>query len=187
MKVICGLGNPGPEYDATRHNVGWWLLEQLAEAWGFAPFRRGERAQVASGHVGEHEVLLVKPTQYMNRSGNALLPLRGAGDFEIARDLLVLVDDVALEPGHSRLRAQGSAGGHNGLKSIEGALGTRDYPRLRIGVGAPPAGFDLADWVLSPMPPEDEAMVLERFPLLVEGIRLWLDEGVEAAQRRLNG
>jgi PTH1 family peptidyl-tRNA hydrolase len=187
VKVICGLGNPGPEYEATRHNVGWWLLEHLAAAWGLAPFRRGERAHVASGAVGEHEVLLVKPTVYMNRSGTALLPLRGASEFDIARDLLVLVDDVALEPGHSRLRARGSAGGHNGLKSIEGALGTRDYPRLRIGVGAPPLGFDLVDWVLSPMPAQDEEKVLERFPLLVEGVRLWLDEGIEAAQRRLNG
>jgi PTH1 family peptidyl-tRNA hydrolase len=122
----------------------------------------------------------------MNRSGSALADLQGLPDFDPASDLLVVVDDVALEPGRIRIRAQGSAGGHNGLKSIEAALRTRQYARLRIGVGAPPPGLDLADWVLSPMPIQEQELILGRFPLLVDGVRVWLEEGTEAAMSRLN-
>lgn len=186
VKVICGLGNPGPEYSATRHNVGWWLVEHLAATWGIGPWRRGARARVASGVVNGHEVWLLEPTTYMNRSGEALVQLSALQGFDPGRDLLVVVDDVALEPGRVRLRAQGSSGGHNGLKAIEGVLGTRTYPRLRIGVGAPPPGGDLVDWVLSPMSVQDKELILERFPLLEMGMRVWLGEGIEAAMSRLN-
>jgi PTH1 family peptidyl-tRNA hydrolase len=186
MKVLCGLGNPGREYASTRHNVGWWFLGHLAEEWGFGPFRRDGQALVAGGEVRGIEVRLMEPITYMNRSGSALLQLGALPGFDPGRDLLVVVDDVALEPGRIRLRAQGSAGGHNGLKSIEAVLGTRNYARLRIGVGAPPPGADLADWVLSPMPDQERVLVLDRFPLLVDGVRVWLEEGTEAAMSRLN-
>ncbi len=186
MKVICGLGNPGPEYAATRHNVGWWLVDHLAAEWGFGPLQRAGSARIAAGRIGGREVWLMEPTTYMNRSGSALAQLDGLPGFDPGLDLLVVVDDVALEPGRIRLRAQGSAGGHNGLKSIEAALRTRRYARLRIGVGAPPLGVDLADWVLSPMAARDRESILERFPLLVEGVRVWLEEGTEAAMSRLN-
>jgi len=186
FKIICGLGNPGPEYAATRHNVGWWFVEYLAAQWGFGPFQRDHLALVATGSIDGFRVQLMEPITYMNRSGSALAGLRALPDFDPARDLLVVVDDVALDPGRSRLRPSGSAGGHNGLKSIEYVLQTREYPRLRIGVGAPPPGCDLADWVLSPMPPADRDAVLERFPILEAGVRAWLAEGAEAAQRRLN-
>lgn len=184
--MICGLGNPGPEYAATRHNVGWWLVDYLAGAWGFDRWRKGPLARSAAGVVEGQEVLLLEPTTYMNRSGAALAELSGLQGFDTGRDLLVVVDDIALSPGRVRLRAQGSAGGHNGLKSIEAALGTRTYARLRIGVGAPPPGIDLVGWVLSPMSVQDKETILERFPLLEEGIRVWLGEGIEAAMSRLN-
>lgn len=186
MKVICGLGNPGPEYDATRHNVGWWFVDRLSDDWRLGPFERRGPALVAGGRLGEHEVLLLKPLTFMNRSGAALAPLLGDPELDIARDLLVVVDDVALEPGHARLRAAGSTGGHNGLKSVEAVLGTREYPRLRIGVGAPPPGEGLVEWVLSPMPGDEEDAVLGLFPDLVEGVGVWMDEGVEAAMSRTN-
>jgi PTH1 family peptidyl-tRNA hydrolase len=186
VKVICGLGNPGPEYAATRHNVGWWVVDHLAAAWGLSPWRREPRARFTAGSVAGHEVVLLEPTTYMNRSGEALALLGELDGFDPGRDLLVVVDDVALEPGRVRLRAQGSSGGHNGLKSIEGALGTRDYPRLRIGVGAPPAGLDLVEWVLSSMSVQDKELILERLPLLEAGVRVWLGEGNEAAMSRLN-
>lgn len=186
MKVICGLGNPGPEYEATRHNVGWWLVDRLSVEWRLGPFATEGAAQVAEGQVGEESVLLVKPLTYMNRSGAVLTGLTTLEGFDIARDLLVVVDDIALDVGRVRLRAEGSAGGHNGLKSVEAALGTRKYARLRIGVGAPPDGVDLADWVLSPTPPEDEDRILGRFPDLVDGVRVWLEEGVDAAMSRVN-
>lgn len=186
LKVICGLGNPGPQYSETRHNVGWWFVEYLADEWGLGPLRELGPARVAAGAIDDCEIRLVAPTTYMNRSGLALGVLREMPGFEIARDLLVVVDDVALEPGRVRLRARGSAAGHNGLRSIEDQLGTREYARLRIGVGSPPPGHDLADWVLSPMPPGDRDKVLELFPTLEAGVRVWLGEGAEAAQNRLN-
>ncbi len=186
MKVVAGLGNPGVEYARTRHNAGWWFVEHLAEAWGFGSFRREQRAAVAAGRVGNHPVRIVKPLTFMNLSGQALAPLRRAAGLDPARDLLVVVDDVALPPGRLRFRGGGSAGGHNGLRSVEQTLGTRDYARLRIGVGEKPAGWDLADWVLAPMPRDEDARVREVFPELTEGVEVWMDEGVDAAMNRCN-
>lgn len=186
MKVICGLGNPGPEYQATRHNVGWWLVDRLAREWGLGPFRREHRAFAASGRVGAHAVRLIKPLTYMNRSGAAIGYLRADPEFDPARDLLVVVDDAALEVGRVRFRPGGSAGGHNGLKSVEAVLGTREYPRLRIGVGGGPPGVDLAEWVLAPFPPEEEERILALLPDLVHACRLWLEEGTDPAMNRFN-
>lgn len=186
MKVVAGLGNPGPEYDATRHNVGWWMADRLAWDWGLATFRRDGPALVTEGTVGEHRVRLLKPTVYMNRSGVAVAPLTDLPDLEIARDLLVVVDDATLDVGRVRMRGSGSAGGHNGLRSVEAALGSREWARLRIGVGRAPEGEDLADWVLSPMPEEDEDIVVGLLPELTGGVEVWMDEGVEAAMNRVN-
>ncbi|HEX6746431.1 MAG TPA: aminoacyl-tRNA hydrolase [Longimicrobium sp.] len=186
LKVIVGLGNPGREYALTRHNVGWWLLDDLAAEWGIGRFRPDKVAATATGRVDPWAIRLVKPITFMNRSGSALLPYKRMNAIDITRDLLVIVDDVALEPGRIRFRPNGSAGGHNGLKSIEQALGMRDYPRLRIGVGAKPPQWDLADWVLSPMPKKDAELVRERFPDCIAGIRLWMEQGIEAAMNRYN-
>jgi PTH1 family peptidyl-tRNA hydrolase len=187
LKVIVGLGNPGREYAPTRHNVGWWLLDALAEEWGMGRFRADKNAATASGRVEPWAVRLVKPITFMNRSGSALLPYKRMNAIDITKDLLVVVDDVALEPGRIRFRPDGSAGGHNGLKSVEQALATKAYPRLRIGVGAKPPQWDLADWVLSPMPKSDAAAVRERFPDCIDGIRLWMEQGIEPAMNRYNG
>jgi peptidyl-tRNA hydrolase, PTH1 family len=187
VKVVCGLGNPGPEYDDTRHNVGWWLVDRLAADWKLGSFRRRGPAMEATGRVGSQEVVLLKPQTYMNRSGGALSALRRAVEFDAVTDLLVVVDDAAIEVGRLRFRPSGSAGGHNGLKSIEAALGTREYARLRIGVGPVPPGVDMADFVLAPMKRSDEEAVIERFDAAVEGVRTWLDEGIEAAMNRHNG
>jgi peptidyl-tRNA hydrolase, PTH1 family len=187
LKVIVGLGNPGREYALTRHNVGWWLLDELASAWGMGRFRPDKTAATASGRVEPWAVRLVKPITFMNRSGSALLPYRRMNAIDVTKDLIVVVDDVALEPGRIRFRSSGSAGGHNGLRSVEQALGTRDYPRLRIGVGARPPQWDLADWVLSPMPKKDQVLVRERFSDCIDGLRLWMEEGIEPAMNRFNG
>lgn len=186
MKVIVGLGNPGPEYDATRHNVGWWVLDRLALDWRIGPFRREGRAQMTKGEVGGAGVVLVKPTTYMNRSGQALRFLDGIEDFEHARDLLVVVDDAALDVGRVRFRPRGSPGGHNGLKSVSGALRSDEYPRLRVGVGTKPEGVDLADWVLSPMPEAEEDVVVGLLPELTRAVEAWIAEGTEAAMNRFN-
>ncbi|MBW3628865.1 MAG: aminoacyl-tRNA hydrolase [Gemmatimonadetes bacterium] len=186
MKVIACLGNPGSEYSTTRHNVGWWLAERLAESWGLDRFRRDGNALVATGRFEGEDVRVVKPTTYMNHSGQALTPYRRASAFSVPRDLLVVVDEVALEPGRARFRPGGSAGGHNGLKSVQASLGTQEYARLRIGVGAKPPGADLADWVLSPPPRADRAIIMELLPELVEGVGVWAREGIEAAMNRYN-
>ncbi|HEV2734993.1 MAG TPA: aminoacyl-tRNA hydrolase [Longimicrobiaceae bacterium] len=187
LKVVLGLGNPGPEYAATRHNVGWWLLDALAESWSLGRFKKEKESAVAAGRVDPFSVRLVKPLTYMNLSGRVLAPYRRMNAFDVRRDLLVVVDDVALPPGRIRFRPEGSAGGHNGLKSVEAALGTREYPRLRIGVGGPPPGADLARWVLSPVPAAERQAVLDLFPGLVEGAATWMNEGIEAAMNRFNG
>jgi len=186
MKVVLGLGNPGPEYDGTRHNVGWWVLDRLAYDWDFDVFRRDGPALVTEGTVGDAEVRLVKPTTYMNRSGLAVGPLSAIEGFDPARDLLVVVDDAALEVGRVRFRPEGSAGGHNGLKSVSGALQSNAFARVRIGVGTKPEGVDLSDWVLSPMPEDDEDIVVGLLPGLTEAVGVWIAEGVEAAMNRFN-
>lgn len=183
-----GLGNPGPEYDGTRHNAGFWLADRLAARWGFGPFRREGEARRCSGRRQGEEVLLLKPQTYMNRSGAALVPLRSLSGFDPARDLLILVDDVALPAGKFRLRGAGSAGGHNGLKSVEGTLRRQDYPRLRIGVGPyAPTDGDLADFVLSPPPPADREAIEALADTLEQAVEVWLGEGIEGAMRGFNG
>jgi PTH1 family peptidyl-tRNA hydrolase len=186
VKVVCGLGNPGPQYQATRHNVGWWLLDELQKEWQFERFRRVGNSLAAEGRLQDQDVVLLKPLTYMNRSGAALAPLRMRPDFDVSQQLLVVVDDVALPVERVRIRAEGTAGGHNGLKSIEAALQTQAYARLRIGVGEAPPGADLADWVLSPFAPEDEQIIRELMPKLVGVVQAWLFDGTETASRQLN-
>lgn len=187
MKVICGLGNPGSEYQSTRHNVGWWLIDLLQKEWRFEPFRRVGNAAATEGRIEEQRVRLLKPLTYMNRSGAALDRwLRADVDFDPAQQLLVVVDDVALPVGRVRLRPQGSAGGHKGLLSIEAVLQSREYARLRIGVGGAPPDVDLADYVLSPFEPEDEQQIRELLPALGDAVRVWILEGTDAARRLLN-
>lgn len=186
MKVIACLGNPGPEYSTTRHNVGWWLADRLAESWNLGRFKRNGPVALAEGRVEDVRCRVVKPLTYMNRSGPALVAHLRNSEIDIARDLLVVVDDVALEPGRSRLRASGSAGGHNGLKSIEASLRTQEYPRLRIGVGAKPPGADLAKWVLTSPPREDRQMILAILPALVDCVAAWVARGTEAAMNDCN-
>jgi len=179
LRAVVGLGNPGPEYAATRHNVGYWLADALVARWGFPPFRRGERARVSEGVVDGVTIRLLKPTTYMNRSGAALASLRADLSFNPATDLLVLVDDFQLPCGTFRLRAEGSSGGHNGLKSIEGALQSREYARLRIGVGPlPEDAGDWADYVLAPFTPEQVAQVEALMPQLIDTVDRWVREGI---------
>jgi PTH1 family peptidyl-tRNA hydrolase len=186
MKVVMGLGNPGPEYDATRHNVGWWVADRLAYDWDLPAFSRDGRTLVCDGRVADEQVRLMKPTTYMNRSGLAVRSLASLEGFDPGQDLLVVVDDAALDVGRVRFRADGSPGGHNGLKSVSGALQSNDYARLRIGVGKKPEGFDLSDWVLSPMAEEDEDVVVALLPELTQAVETWVTEGVEAAMNRFN-
>jgi len=175
LRAVVGLGNPGPEYAATRHNAGFWLADALVARWDFPPFRRGERARITEGEVEGVPVRVLKPTTYMNSSGAALASLRADPAFDPARDLLVLVDDFAIPTGTFRLRGEGSAGGHNGLKSIESALLSQQYARLRIGVGPLPEGVsDWSEYVLAPFTPEQREQVEALMPELIDAVEKWL-------------
>jgi len=175
LRAVVGLGNPGPEYAATRHNAGFWLADALAAHWGFTPFRRGERARFTQGEVDGVPVRILKPTTYMNSSGAALASLRADPAFNPARDLLILVDDFQIPCGTFRLRGEGSSGGHNGLKSIEAALQSQAYARLRIGVGPLPEGVsDWSEYVLAPFDPEQLEQLETLEPELIAAVEQWL-------------
>ena len=189
MKLIVGLGNPGREYAQTRHNAGWWLVDHLAERWSFDGWRKDGDAQVSSGMLGNIKVRLMKPQTFMNLSGDALRPFTRRPFWSPANDLLVISDEVALPVGRYRLRPKGSAGGHNGLKSIEHVLKTQDYARLRIGVGPQEdraISGNLSDFVLSPVGRMEREEIASLMPSLTDACELWLKGDVEGAMRLNN-
>ena len=189
MKLIVGLGNPGKSYADTRHNAGWWVIDHLAGVLRFDAWRKDQNALVSDGRIGGQRVRLVKPQTYMNLSGGILRPYLRRETWSAANDLLVIVDEVALPVGRFRLRAKGSAGGHNGLKSIEAAVGNQEYARLRIGVGPPEdrqRTTNLSDYVLDRMGKGERKEVEALFPDLVAQTETWIREGVEVAMSRFN-
>ena len=189
MKVIVGLGNPGRAYARTRHNVGWWVVDRLADDWRLDGWRKDGNSLVASGRVDAIPVRLVKPQTYMNLSGAALIPYLRRPTFSAATDLFVVVDDVALAVGRFRLRARGSHGGHNGLRSIEQQIGAREYARLRIGVAPedPERSVgDLADFVLSDFGITERETVIALLPTFVAATETWLREGIDRAMNAHN-
>jgi PTH1 family peptidyl-tRNA hydrolase len=185
MKLVVGLGNPGPKYEGTRHNVGFAAVDLLAKRhnlqWQAAP--RGIEALVANWRVGG--AILAKPLTFMNLSGTAVVGLLQFYKIELA-DSLVLVDEVQLETGRVRIRPEGSAGGHNGLKSMIASLGTNGFPRLRIGVGRGDTRRDLADHVLARFEPEERSVVDDAIERAANAAELFIAEGVPAAMNRYN-
>jgi peptidyl-tRNA hydrolase, PTH1 family len=181
-----GLGNPGPEYEDTRHNAGFRLADRLVARWKLPQFRRGDRARQTQGSWQSHPVTVLKPQTYMNRSGAALAALSSLPGFDPRQHLLILVDEVALPIGRFRLRGAGSAGGHNGLKSVEGALQRQDYARLRIGVGPQPVEDDLSDFVLGPFTADENKILEDLLDPMSEAVECWLADGIEVAMNRFN-
>ncbi len=187
MKLILALGNPGDRYRDTRHNAGWWLADHLSTRWSFGVFRSSGPEASADGRVDEGEVRVIKPLTYMNRSGRVLSRYLAVPGFRFEEDLLVLVDDAALPAGRFRLKGRGSAGGHNGLQSVEDTLDSSEYARLRIGVGAPDhPDLDLVDWVLGVPSSGDEEAILGQFGRMALATESWLTEGVESAMNAFN-
>lgn len=187
MKMVVGLGNPGRKYEHTRHNVGFDVVDELARRAGVA-FRRSWRfpADLAEATLAGKRVLLVKPRTFMNRSGEAVGPLarkRGVAPAE----LLVVVDDVELECGRLRLRRDGRAGGHNGLKSLIELVGSEAFPRVRVGVGRVPEGGDLVQHVLGRFAPDDRKVMSEAVNRAADAVELVMKDGLEKAQNTFNG
>jgi len=190
LKVILGLGNPGRQYEATRHNVGWWLLDHLAGVWRFDGWKRDGEAMITTATIHGTRVRMIKPLTYMNLSGAVLRNYLRRTLWNAAKDLLVVVDEVQIPVGRYRLRARGSAGGHNGLKSVEQAIGNQEYARLRIGVGPSEErrGIykDLADFVLAPFARDEREDVLALMPPLENAVDMWVREGIERAMNAHN-
>ncbi len=189
MKVILGLGNPGPEYANTRHNAGWWLLDLLADRWQVGSWKKDGESLVADARLGDQRVRLVKPLTYMNLSGRVLGQYVRRPLWDARKDLLVVVDEVALPLGAARLRAKGSAGGHNGLKDVQRMLGHQEYARLRIGIRPEDErriGPDLAEFVLGTFGREEAATLRGEMPRMADGVETWVKQGVEAAANQLN-
>jgi len=187
MKVICGLGNPGDRYRTTRHNVGFRVVDLLADRWGLTGAGRvkegSARLEVQLPEpIGA--VMLVKPMRFMNQSGSALRAALRQTDADPATDLLVVTDDVDLELGRLRLRRSGSAGGHNGLRDIIAALGTDEFSRLRVGIGR---NGETVDHVLATFKPGERTLATDAVAVAADAAERWLREGIEATMNEFNG
>jgi PTH1 family peptidyl-tRNA hydrolase len=185
MKIVVGLGNPGPKYAGTRHNVGFEVIDYLAAAPDCGPFRAKFHSLVSDWKVAGEPVLLVKPDTFMNLSGRAV---RAVVDFyKLApADVLVVSDDFNLPLGKLRARSKGSHGGQNGLRDIQQQLGTDEYPRLRVGVGQPGPG-EAVDFVLSRFKPGERKAVEQAVSKAADAVVVWVRQGIEAAMNRANG
>ena len=185
--MVVFLGNPGPKYTGTRHNAGYAVGDEIARRCGTEIRRLKNRALTARVSLGGKDVLLVKPQTYMNLSGEAVRPL--ADYYKIPPErILVISDEIALAPGRIRLRPSGSAGGHNGLKSIIQHLGTDRFPRLRLGVGAPPhPDYDMPDWVLGVLRGEDAEAFSQAVKKAADAVECCVADGIDKAMNRYNG
>lgn len=185
--LIVGLGNPGPEYAKTRHNIGFRCLDILAQKLGCTVDRGKFQGLYGQASYRGQKIYLLKPLTYMNLSGRSVVQL--SAYFQIPpQRIIVLFDDISLEPGRLRVRPSGSAGGHNGIKSIIQELGSQDFPRVKIGVGAKPhPDFDLADWVLSPFTAQEEKALAVSLENGANAALTILEQGTAQAANAYNG
>jgi len=185
MKLIVGLGNPGPRYAATRHNAGWRVAEALAQRAGAAAWRERFQALLAEIRRGSEKVVLARPVTYMNLSGHSVRELMDFWKVE-SGDLLVVVDDLTLDVGRIRLRPEGSAGGHNGLESIIAHLGHEQFARLRVGIGPMPRGMDQAAFVLSEFTASERPAIEDAIGSAADAAECWITNGLQEAMNRFN-
>jgi len=181
VRVIVGLGNPGPEYRNTRHNLGFWVVDRLAQRWDVRLSRRAFLSMVGDVQWRGEKILLVQPQTFMNRSGEALARIRDFYHLALS-DFVVIHDDLDLPLGRIRIKRGGSgAGGNRGVVSLIEALGSKDFTRMKIGIGRPPGRQDPADFVLQPFTPLEEAFILPAVEQAVEAVEVLLAEGIERA------
>lgn len=186
MYIIAGLGNPGKKYEHTRHNAGFDVLDLLADRYGIAMKEKKHQALCGKGVIEGEKVILAKPQTFMNNSGDSIAELLQFYKADPVTELVIVYDDISLEPGRIRIRKKGSAGGHNGIKSIIGRTGTQEFIRVKVGVGAKPEHWDLADHVLGHMDREERDAAEEAFTAAVEAIRLIVEGRVDQAMNDYN-
>lgn len=185
MYIIVGLGNPGKKYEHTRHNAGFEVIDILADRMGINVEESKHKGLLGRGMLEGQKVVLVKPQTFMNLSGECV---REVADFyKVAEDeIIVIYDDISLDPGQLRIRAKGSAGGHNGIKNIIAQLGTQVFPRVKVGVGEKPRMMDLADYVLSRFSKEDQGKMDDAFKEAADAVAMMVSQGVEPAMNKYN-
>lgn len=185
MYIIAGLGNPTKEYEKTRHNAGFEVIDVLADQMGVSVSERKHKALCGKGVLEGQKVILAKPQTFMNLSGESIRAMMDYYKVD-ADEVIIIYDDISLEPGQLRIRAKGSAGGHNGIKSIIAHMGTQEFPRIKVGVGEKPKQMDLADYVLGRFSVEEQKIMNEAFQDAAKAAAMMISEGVEPAMNHFN-
>lgn len=184
MKLIVGLGNPGFKYSKTRHNVGFQVVNRLAGLYEFSSTQKCD-AIIGVGVIQNKDVILAQPLTYMNKSGKAVRCLVRKYNLDLD-DILIIYDDLNLEVGRIRMKTSGGSGGHNGMKSIISQLSSSDFTRLRIGIGRPEYGFDVADYVLSKFSPDEKEIIYETIDIAVKSVKSFIKFGPEKTMNKFN-
>ena len=187
MYVIAGLGNPKKEYDNTRHNIGFSVIDMLADKTGISVNTAKHKGLLGAGYLNGQKIILVKPLTYMNLSGECIREVLDYYKVDGSTNLIVIHADISLEPGIIRVRKKGSAGGHNGLKNIIQHLGKDQFVRIKVGVGEKPAGYDLADYVLGHFDREEQVLMKQVSEEVCEAVQMILEKGPDAAMNVYNG
>ncbi|MCI9313859.1 MAG: aminoacyl-tRNA hydrolase [Lachnospiraceae bacterium] len=186
MYIIAGLGNPDRQYRNTRHNIGFDVIDFIADQNNITIGERKHKALIGKGFVGGQKVVLIKPQTYMNLSGESVREVIDFYKIDERSELIVISDDISLEVGQIRIRKKGSAGGHNGLKNIILHLGHDEFQRIKMGVGQKPEGYDLADYVLGHFSKEEREIMDESAKYAAEAVTVMMTEGADAAMNRYN-
>lgn len=187
MFLIAGLGNPGREYEKTRHNMGFDTVDELIDRHRIPQGGIAHKAMYGKGIIGGAKVIMAKPLTYMNLSGESVREFVNYYKMDPETEMIVIYDDIDLDPGQIRIRKKGSAGGHNGIKNIIAQLGTQNFYRIKVGVGAKPKGWDLADYVLGRFPADERDLVDQAISQAADAVEMILEQGIDAAMNHYNG
>lgn len=185
MKVVVGLGNPGSKYESTRHNLGFWVIDELSRRHKIPVGTDKFKAKIGNGFFHNQKILLVKPQTFMNLSGESVALIVGYFQIDI-NDLIIIYDDLALETGRLRIKGKGSAGGHNGVKSIIKLLESQEFPRVRIGIGEAPSFMDTADYVLQKPSGEELEVLREATKIGADAVESWVKDGLQPTMNAYN-
>lgn len=187
MYIIAGLGNPTKQYENTRHNAGFGVIDYLSDKYQIPVKQAGFKGLYGSGYIEGQKVILLKPQTFMNLSGESIRACMDFYKIDPEEELIVVYDDISLAPGKLRVRAKGSAGGHNGIKNIILHVGDQKFPRVRVGVGEKPADYDLADYVLGHFSKEEQPLMKQAFEEAGKAVVTIMTEGIASAMNQFNG